>query len=62
MNNLLKLQDILRDLTYAEMMELASWFANVDKDETQVNDKDFWAYTIHDWAENGEIPGEEAKP
>lgn len=54
MNNLQKLRDAIQKLTYSEMMMLASWFANAEKPEDQINDEAFWAFVINDWAENAE--------
>lgn len=60
MTNLQKLRDLLLDLTYSDMMALAVWFANIDKDGDQpINDPSFWAHHFNDWAENVELAEDE---
>jgi hypothetical protein len=56
MGNLNKLQEVLLSLTYSEMMIFAQWFADADKDgDAAINDPQFWAYIINDWAQNAEL-------
>lgn len=56
MTNLQKLRELLQDLTYSEMMTLADWFANIDKEDGRpINDASFWAFHFNDWAENVEL-------
>lgn len=62
MTNLQKLRDTLLGLTYSEMIEFAKWFAITDKDGKILDDPDFWAYTINDWAENAELEEDEDQP
>lgn len=55
-NGLIALRDAVLALKYREMMQLAQWFADTDKDDiSRLGDADFWAYVIGDWAENSEI-------
>lgn len=59
MTNLQKLREALQDLTYAEMMIFAGWFANTEKPHDQLNDEFFWASTINDWAMNAGLAEDE---
>lgn len=59
MTNLNKLQEILLSLTYSDMMVFAACFAFADKDDNApINDPQFWAYIINDWAQNANIEEE----
>lgn len=60
LTNLQKLREIVLELTYSEMMMLASWFANTDKlDGRELHEESFWAHVINDWANNAEFPEDE---
>lgn len=56
MGNLNKLQKVIASMTYSEMMTLAAWFADADKDgDAAIDDPQFWAYIINDFSENVDI-------
>lgn len=59
MTNLQKLREVLKDLTYTEMMIFAGWFANTEKTEDRLQDETFWAFTINEWAQNAELAEDE---
>lgn len=60
MTNLQTIRDCISCLTYSEMMIIAGWFANIDKDgEQPINDPSFWAYHFNEWAENVELAEDE---
>ncbi len=60
MSNLETLRDTMRQLSYVEMMTLAEWFAKVELANVAVHDAAYWAFVLNDWAQNVELPEDDA--